>query len=70
MFESQSGALEKQSGLQKLSEEMITRTHISGDIDEINNWETSAIIMASDGSIPMSENKMDRKLVEECLQTR
>lgn len=57
---------------QKLSEEALTRIDISGNIDELNSQVTSAIIMAAEGSIPRSKNRMNRKLVpwwtEECCQ--
>ena len=52
---------------QKLSEETMTRIDISGEIDTLNNQVTSAIIMAADGCIPRSKNKIKRKL-EECRQ--
>lgn len=57
---------------QKLSEETVTMIDISGELDEINNQMTTAIIMAAEGSIPRSKNRGNRKLVpwwtEECRQ--
>lgn len=44
---------------QKVSEEIMERIDIYGDIDEINNQVTSAIITAADDSISSSKNRMN-----------
>ncbi len=57
---------------QELSEETMTATDFSGDIDEINNQVTLAVITAANRAFPGSKNRTQRKLVpcwtEACSQ--